>query len=382
MAGLLDPLTENQQRLVDLTAEAFSLDSEWPVFDYLEGAFDQANGDAGDTLASFPRVGHWNYGAARWDGMGQMSKPRPETEVALTLVGMHHSKALSQLVPMFFSVIELMVVRRRATSLSRRAPRELSIDDEDVKQLFAQERRLDAEGLSLVVFKLMAREPMLGSTASLQPDGHWTKSIPREIKDYEGVKTIEDYVACVERLTAFPQPVAAPAAPSPLDLVAALDYLDAVWRVVHRTHLFTYPSAERAAKLVYDANTPEELDARLSALGEILRSANASARATNAAKLPAATRDDPLAPFEEHLVRTVDAAAEARVRQAATDLEHALALRDAAQHTEAGPRAVRALDAFGIGHPVADVRQAWMTVTTRVVEALGAIREELAFVSG
>jgi len=164
--------------------------------------------------------------------------------------------------------------------------------------------------------------------------------------------------------------------------VAALDYLDAVWRVVHRTHLFTYPSAERAAKLVYDANTPEELDARLSALGEILRSANASARATNAAKLPAATRDDPLAPFEEHLVRTVDAAAEARVRQAATDLEHALALRDAAQHTEAGPRAVRALDAFGIGHPVADVRQAWMTVTTRVVEALGAIREELAFVSG
>ena len=382
MAGLLDPLTENQQRLVDLAAEAFSLDGEWPVFDYLEGAFDQEDKGAGETLATFPRVGHWNYGAAWWDGMGQMSKPRPDTEVALTLVGMHHSKALSQIVPIFFSVIDLMITRRQTTQLNRRKPRELSINDEDVNEHLRQERRLDTDGWSLIIFKLMAREPMLGSTASLQPDGHWTKSVPREIKEYQGVRTIEDYVACVERLTAFPQPIPTPAAPSPLDLVAALDYLDAVWRVAHGTRLFTYPSAERAAKLAYEANTPEELDARLSALGEILRSANASARATNAAKLPAATRDDPLAPFEEHLVRTADAAAEARVRQAATDLEHALALRDAAQHAEAGPRAVRALDAFGIGHPVADVRQAWMTVTARVVEALGAIREELASVSG
>ena len=381
MAGLLDPLTENQQRLVDLAAEAFSLDGEWPVFDYLEGAFDQASEDAAETLASFPRVGNWNYGAAWWDGMGQMSKPRPETEVALTLVGMYLSKVLSQIVPIFFSVIELMITRRQTTQLYRRKPRELSINDEDVNELLRQERRLDTEGWSLIMFKLMAREPMLGSTASLQPDGHWTKSVPREINEYQGVRTIEDYVACVERLTAFPPLVSTPAAPSPLDLVAALDYLDAVWRVVHRNHLFTYPSAERTAKLVYDANTPEELDARLSALGEILRSANASARAINASKLPAATRDDPLPPFEEQLVRTVDAAAEARVRQAATDLEHALALRDAAQHTEAGDRAVRALDAFRIGHPVADVRQAWMTVTARVVEALGAIREELASAS-
>ena len=171
------------------------------------------------------------------------------------------------------------------------------------------------------------------------------------------------------------------AAPSPLDLVAALDYLDAVWRVLHKEHLFTYPSAERAAKLIYEANTGEELDARLSALGEILRSANTAAKSASETKLPAANHTDPLAPFEHHLVRTVDAEAETRVRQAVSDLERALALRDAAQHAEAGDRAVRALDAFGIGHPVADFGQAWMAVTARVVEALGAIREELAATS-
>ena len=66
------------------------------------------------------------------------------------------------------------------------------------------------------------------------------------------------------------------------------------------------------------------------------------------------------------------------MRQAVSELEHALALRDAAQHTEAGERAVRALAAFGIEYPIPNVTQAWATVSARVVEALGAIREELA----
>ena len=56
MAGLLDPLTNDQQRLIDLVGEAFSLDGAWPFFDYLEGAFDQDHKDAGDTLAQFPRA--------------------------------------------------------------------------------------------------------------------------------------------------------------------------------------------------------------------------------------------------------------------------------------------------------------------------------------
>lgn len=57
MAGLLDPLTPDQQTLVDLVAEAFTLDDEWPVFDYLEGWFDREDKNAAETLASFPRVG-------------------------------------------------------------------------------------------------------------------------------------------------------------------------------------------------------------------------------------------------------------------------------------------------------------------------------------
>jgi len=93
VAGLLDPLTPDQQKLVDLVAEAFALDQGWPVFDYLEGSFDQEDKNAAETLATFPRFGRWNYAAVWWIGMGQVSQPTTDAEVALTLVGMHHSGA-------------------------------------------------------------------------------------------------------------------------------------------------------------------------------------------------------------------------------------------------------------------------------------------------
>lgn len=379
MVGILAPLSPQQQKLVDLVAEAFLVDDDWPVFDYVEGSFDQTKEyDAAETLASFPRVGSWSYGAVWWPGLGQSSKPALEYKVGLTLAGMHHSRELRPLADAFFDVIEMMVALRRAKPLTRDKPRELTISDQDVKELFQQQQRAGSERWSMLLVKLIEREPTFGAGSSVRSDGHWTKAISRDVDAYEGVTTMDEYVARVELITAFAVAPAVPAAPSPLDLVSALDYLDAVWRVAHRSHLFTYPSAERTTKLAYQANTAEELDSRLSSLGEILRSANANAKAVAKTRLAPATRDDPLAPLEDFLVGALDATSEARIRQSMTDLEHALAMRDAAQHADAAPRAVQARDAFGIGYPIANYGLAWMTVTARVVEALAAIREELA----
>jgi hypothetical protein len=314
--------------------------------------------------------------------MGQAAKPAAETEIALTLVGMHHSRALREIVQIFLDVLALMVELQLQTPSERRTPRDVSITDEEVAHLLTATRRLFArERWPRLFYSVLDREPFLGFSGNLSTDGHWKKHIPREVREYAGVQTVEEYVSRLERLTAFASHPVQPVAPSPLAVVAALDYLDAVWRVSQKGRLFTYPSAERTTKLAYDANTVEELDSRLSALGEILRSANASARAASGVKLAPAAFDYPLAPLEDHLVRVVDPTAEARVRLAVTDLERALALRDAAQHADAGDRAVRALDAFGLDHPVLDAKRTWNVITSRVVEALGAIREELAAVS-
>jgi hypothetical protein len=360
-------------------AEAFLGDNEWPVFDYLMGTFDEPTENVAELLASFPRFGRWNYGAVWWVGVGQVSEPTREQVVGLTVLGAARSTALSALADVFFDVIELTISRWRTTPVSTRKARELSFTDEDVASLIQSERRLDTPNWPLRVYKLMEREPSFSSSGTLDADRHWTKWIPREVYEYEGVKTIEDYVTRLERLTAFPRTPVALATPSPLDLVAALDHLDAVWRAEHsKRHLFTYLSAEKTAKLAHPANTREEFDSRLSALAEILRSARESARAVAGSGLPNATTEHPLAPWEKYLVGAADPMAEVRVRQAVRDLEHALAVRDAAQHTDAGGRAVRALEAFGIGYPIDDAPRAWQIISARVVEALGAIREELS----
>ena len=381
MAGLLDPLTPDQQELVDLVAETLLNDDgmEWPLFDYVEGIFDERDKDAGTILASFPRAGRWQYGAVWWSNMGQTSKPAPDTEIKLTVLGLHHSNHTKAVVTVFFDVIALMAHKRRARRPVPRQVRELTISDADVSDMLQNRRLLGRARWPGLIYKLFDHEPSFGGGGALPADGHWIKVVPRGVNEYEGVQTIEDYVTRLERITAFEHIPVRPAVPSPLGLVAALDYLDTVWRVVHKTHLFDYPNAERAAKLTYPANTVEEFDSRLSGLGEILRTANAGAKTVAGnTSLPKRTHDDPLAPFEGFLVRSVDPAGVDRVRQAVTDLEHALALRDAAQHAEATTRALRAFEAFAITFPVIDAQQAWMTVTARVVTALDAVREELA----
>ena len=224
---------------------------------------------------------------------------------------------------------------------------------------------------------LWRREPATwGGEESWDDEGVWTKGVSRTVLDYEGVSTVEEYIDRLEALTAVPSAPLVEATPSPLNLVSALDYLDMAWRVAQGGPLFSYPSAERAAKLAYTAATSEELDSRLTALGEILRTANATVRGMGG-ELAKTTYDEPLAPLRDFLGQQTGLDA-ARVGDALTRLEAALTVRDAAQHTEAGGRAVIALaQQFGLSHPILDPASAWVIISARVVSALTAIREEV-----
>jgi hypothetical protein len=217
----------------------------------------------------------------------------------------------------------------------------------------------------------------MAGSVTRDSEASWTYTIPRSVLDYEDLSTIEEYIDRLEALTAFPSTPVAENTPSPLSLVSALEFLDMAWRVAHGTPLFSYPSAERAAKLAFPAATTEELDARLTALGEILRTANQTVRG-GTVKLARPKREEPLAPLRDFLTQRA-ALDQGRVAAAVTTLEAALTVRDAAQHTEAGGRAVLALtEQFSLDHPILDPAAAWAVISSRVVSALTAIREELA----
>ena len=379
MAGLLDPLTPEQQWLVDLVAEAYLIDDgKWPIFDYLEAKFDAEHKDAWATLYSLPRFGQWHYAVAWWDGINQPHmKPAAEAEIELTILGMHHSAILDDRVSIFLTTLRYMVDLQRRAVPSRREPRRLQLDAQTVNRTALTEHRLLEDSTLERLPTLWRREPATwGGGESRDAEGVWTKGVPRTVLDYEGVSTIEEYIDRLEALTAIPSAPLVEATPSPLSLVSALDYLDMAWRVGQGGPLFSYPSAERAAKLAFTAGTSEELDSRLTALGEILRTANVTVRGMGS-KLTKPTYDEPLAPLRSFLGQQVDLDA-ARVGAALTRLEAALTVRDGAQHTEAGGRAVIALtQQFGLSHPIRDPASAWEIITGRVVSALTAIREEV-----
>jgi hypothetical protein len=379
MQGLLDPLTPEQQWLVDSVAEAYVIDDgKWPIFDYLEAKFDAEHKDAWATLYSLPRFGQWHYSSAWWDGINQPHmKPSAEAEIELTILGMHHSSILDDRVPIFLTTLRYMVELQRHAVPSRREPRRPELDARTVTRMAHNEHRFLEDSTLQRLPTLWRREPATwGGGESWGDEGVWTKGVSRTVLDYEDVSTIDEYIDRLEALTAIPSAPLVEATPSPLSLVSALDYLDMAWRVAQGKPLFSYPSAERAAKLAYTAATSEELDSRLTALGEILRTANATVR-NMGGKLAKPTHDEPLAPLRDFLGQQAGLDA-ARVGDALTRLEAALTVRDVAQHTEAGGRAVIALtQQFGLSHPILDPESAWGIITARVVGALTAIREEV-----
>jgi hypothetical protein len=160
--------------------------------------------------------------------------------------------------------------------------------------------------------------------------------------------------------------------PSPFTLVAALDYLDTIWRLAEGTkkHLFSYLSAERTAQLVAPAQSSNEFESRLSALAEILRT-------VGQAVPPPKGRDSPLEGLRSSLIEKLPDSA-ARISAAVATLHAVIDVRDGTQHTRAATKGARALIALGIGYPPLRWDVAWLSVQARTIEALEVLREELA----
>lgn len=123
-ATLLEPLTDNQQRMIELIAVAFIENAwEWPVFDYVEGHLDGEGIEEWTELARLPQQAGSGYSAASWDRAGNAA-PRPDTPVGLTVLGLHHAEARAQVsagfVPMFLSLVRFLAVWRRQRPLGGR----------------------------------------------------------------------------------------------------------------------------------------------------------------------------------------------------------------------------------------------------------------------
>jgi hypothetical protein len=364
--------------LVELVASTFlGTPGTWPVFDYLDAEFEGEGLDAVEVLDGLPRDPSGSYAAVSCPHLAG-NRPSPDATVSLTVLGMYHSDQVHStwpsFVPDFLALIRALAAFRKAFPRTPTTPRDVAISGEEVERLIASAAPGIASVPMAALYGLLEREPVTMGAGGSTGGGTWRRGIPRTILPFADVATMDDYLRRTEDLLRPFTPRQPPAVASPLSLVAAVDYLDTTWRLYEGgRHLFALDGAERLAKLAFPVETQDDFASRLSGLGSVLRSVRSPAPQGR----PQHGRNRPLAPLELRLIALRPAASD-RIRRAIATLHAVLDIRDASQHPAASGRAAAGFRKLGLPYPPIAWSSAWNGVSARTVEALDALREELA----
>jgi hypothetical protein len=386
--ALLEEPSATQLRILEFIAEGFFEHREWPVFDWVQGHFEAEGINVWNELRSLPVHPNGYYAVA----LPTNREPDPDARVPLTMIGLFQAEVMGRahthLDRPFLQALNVLAELRRDAPRTYNAPRAFKILSRDLLERLSgvPDQQLTPRGLS----DLLSREPPTwGGSLETDDEGNWVKSITRDVLPFYGVTDLRDYLDRLVETLALPAVAELPATPSPLGLVAAIDCLDTVWRLAQpgAGHLFQLNSAQATAQLAFDANTPAEFESRMSGLGDVLRSYQLPAAETggeasatsagSAGKKPKRRRGKPLGPLEKHLAELLPESGQ-RIESAVAVLHHVIDVRDAGQHAPARGKGASALAALGVGYPPTSATDAWSTITARTIEALNALREELA----
>ncbi len=203
----------------------------------------------------------------------------------------------------------------------------------------------------------------------LDANGQWSIDLHRELLRYRGIDTVVDYLERATELLTPRRVEPRLVAPSPLGLVATLDYFNAVWQLHfdRKKPIIRLFGAERTARLVYDVNSAEEFSSQMSCLTDILKNMQISGEG----KVP-------LARLQTSLKSQLPEDSANRVDNAIDSLRHVADVRNALfQHSGTEHKGVSALSQLGIAYPITDWQSAWARIQRRTIDAFNALREEI-----
>ncbi len=211
-----------------------------------------------------------SYGLVSYDRHNLTSR----TTIRLTIAGLYHlathdAKAF-QVVDDFIAVLKILVQRRLDAKPSPFEDVEVKVTNADVASLLP---KLSQDFIAQLD-DLMDYEPATipGSSWRSTDGQEWSVNLQRRLLGYRGVDTSVDYIERIMEILTPPLMQPEPAIPSPLELSAAIDYFNVVWRLhVDKGPIIRLFGAERTARLVFDVNTADEFSTQVSAIAELLK---------------------------------------------------------------------------------------------------------------
>ena len=371
MNPLRRPLAAPEQLLVDTVAGIYHGRGQWPVYQWVEGELGRAGYDLDVVLAGLPAVSH--YGVCWWPRQAGMADPTGR--IGLTIAGMARQEDFASTVEQFLAVLRALCQLRLELADDPVAAIQVVASYDQLRLKVAPAADVDA------VRPLLEHEPATWqlnrhTNDTGRDDGYVLTGGDRVLRRFTEVANLDDYLEMVAAVMSPPAAAyAAPALPATA-VHAALDHLDAIWRL-HRVAggqpLLRLASAERTARLADTPTTVDELAARLAALTDILEKLDVP----GPAKQPALER------LRDVCIQRVDAASASRVDHAVEVLHRIRHLRNGLTHSGRAPAAAyeAAVD-LGLDWPPPYPASAWHQVLGHAVAALNDIREEIDLAGG
>jgi hypothetical protein len=219
--------------------------------------------------------------------------------------------------------------------------------------------------------EMLRHEPSTwGMVSPSAADNTWVATLKPSLRAYDGIKGADDYVKRLAAAISPARPEAPPVLVSALALPEAIDYLNAIWRLLEKEPLFLISRSESAAKLAFECNGPDEFDSRLTSLYGILC----------ATRVPGMAGNRKPGDLKTYLTKRLPPGGRPRALAAIEDLQDFLSGRAWRHHPDAD-RGIAAMQRLGVRLPTDDWGLAWRTLQARMVKALSDLREEIEVIA-
>ena len=344
----------------------------WPVFDYVEGSVQPYDLDPQEIMNEAASVGWGSIGTygSFWTPRGGLAG-NPDDQVALTVLGTHkcgeHNRPY---IDFFLKTLRTLAQVFADTPIDPSLPRQCAYEwDLSPGEVLPETGLFISERLWVLNVVEHEPSPWLGGTSSNAEKTVW--QITPRILPFANVETIEQYLTVLVSLIARPPRAATRTGlESTLSLPEAVDYLDTVWELMFKGHLFKWAGATKTVELILPCATSEEFRSRVGALADLVN--QMMVPETNSA-----SNDPSLQRLKAFAKANLSEEAARRIEDAVEQLRAIVAIRSGDAHHGARPRGARGFDALGIDYPPHDWGLAWEQVQSAAVAALNIIRQEI-----
>lgn len=361
MPGLTEPLTQEQQILVDLLWSTFIKHERFPHFFYVNYRMRKHGYDAVTVLNTFPVVGRdqvtHGYRAVGWWGADH--NPDRNGPVHLTMAGLYHVRSHPTAALLARGLLTYMQELTRRQEAILDSPFQEPDIDVDLAEIAKQ-----VEGASghVQLMALIAEHEWPGIRFHL---GSLTGRLGAlHDADFDA---LDPYLAAVTAALAPTPPLQALAFSEPRALVRALNFLDITSELVLGKALVPRPPLDRSSLLALDADDEAGFHAGLVVLTDVLRDLH----------VPGQAPTQGLLRLENYLTGRLPAIDRTVVGQAVQLLDRIRVIRNSAIHPKSSANLHAAHQALGLPFPVRDFTAAWDSVRAHAERAISILQEAI-----